>query len=195
MRLDANSKGPLMILTTVHKVKGLEYDTVVLADDFSFEPINGSSPLHKSATENANLLYVAVTRAKRQLILNKKLAHQLRYFGMWDSLALQSTTTLCPAAGPAPCCTEGCDCADAHGVAAAVDDHDPASLNIDGGDGGGSLQQRPKLLYGGSGSGGPLCPACAEGLEGNSGAFPYFSWEFGASSSSESSTAAEGGAA
>ncbi|CAN0242409.1 unnamed protein product, partial [Ectocarpus sp. 4 AP-2014] len=54
MRLGPDSEGPLMILTTVHKVKGLEYDTVVLADDFSFEPVNGSSPLRKSATESVS---------------------------------------------------------------------------------------------------------------------------------------------
>ncbi|CBJ29784.1 superfamily I DNA/RNA helicase-like protein [Ectocarpus siliculosus] len=187
MRLGPDSKGPLMILTTVHKVKGLEYDTVVLADDFSFELVDGSSPLRKSATESANLLYVAVTRAKRQLILNKKLAHQLRSFGMWDSLALQGTTALCPAAGPVPCCTDGCDCADAHGVAPAADD--PASVNGGAGGGAGSSQQRPRLLYGGSSSGGPLCRACAEGAGENSGAFPYFCSEF-VSSSSESSAAA-----
>lgn len=137
----------------------------------------------------ANLLYVAVTRAKRQLILNNKLAHQLRMFGMWDNLTLQGTTALCPAAGPVPCCTNGCDCADAHGVAAAVDD--PA--NVNGGGGAGGSQQRPRLLYGGSGSGGPLCRACAEGVGENSGAFPYFSLEFVASPS-ENSAAAEGGA-
>ncbi|CAM9971639.1 unnamed protein product, partial [Scytosiphon promiscuus] len=80
LQLGTNAGGPLVILSTVHKVKGLEFDTVVLADDFSFEPLDGRPLSFKSKGENTNLIYVAVTRAKRQLFLNRKLARQLRAY-------------------------------------------------------------------------------------------------------------------
>lgn len=119
----------------------------------------------------ANLLYVAVTRAKRQLFLNRKLSQQLRDFGMWDSLALQGTSSdqALHLSLPAPCHAHGCGCADARGVGTEAT-----------GAGGGSDRegafQAPRLFYAGSGSIAPLCRACVEGVEGeeeNRGKFPY----------------------
>ncbi|KAM3832656.1 F-box DNA helicase 1-like [Vipera latastei] len=60
------------ILGTVHKAKGLEFDTVQVAEDFvSIKHQLGSPGIEsKAASEDEwNLLYVAVTRAKRRLIL------------------------------------------------------------------------------------------------------------------------------
>lgn len=71
----------VVIITNVHKSKGLEYDAVLLADDFDLTPIqegkkgvistislNSMSPLHaEKQAENVNLLYVALTRAKKFL--------------------------------------------------------------------------------------------------------------------------------
>ena len=57
-----------VILTTVHKAKGAEFTYVKLCDDFhSFyeDPLNNN--LTKIPPEEANLLYVAVTRAKQNL--------------------------------------------------------------------------------------------------------------------------------
>src|SRR5213075_891078 len=53
---------PSVILTTAHKAKGLEFDNVLLANDFK--------ELDKMNEEERNLLYVAVTRAKKLLALN-----------------------------------------------------------------------------------------------------------------------------
>lgn len=57
------SKNPDVILTTAHKSKGLEWDHVIIADDFKF---GKESPLDMPEQE-INLLYVACTRAKTTL--------------------------------------------------------------------------------------------------------------------------------
>lgn len=52
-------------LTTAHKSKGLEWDTVVLADDFPNLSESGELP-----DQERNLLYVAATRAMKTLVVN-----------------------------------------------------------------------------------------------------------------------------
>ncbi len=47
------------VLSTVHKAKGLEFDTVVLMDDFPDFP---GPDLRQVAEDEANLIYVAITR-------------------------------------------------------------------------------------------------------------------------------------
>jgi F-box protein 18 (helicase) len=85
-----------VILVTAHKAKGLEWDNVMLANDFTdlftdkgkLVPIKQHVMADKSLNENArkllledavekdeiNLLYVAATRAKRSLLLNGDLS-------------------------------------------------------------------------------------------------------------------------
>lgn len=48
-----------IVFTTAHSTKGLEYDSVIIEDDF----------LNRSQ-EDRNLLYVAATRAKKQLTMS-----------------------------------------------------------------------------------------------------------------------------
>ncbi|XP_034983475.2 F-box DNA helicase 1 isoform X1 [Zootoca vivipara] len=69
------------VLGTVHKAKGLEFDTVQVADDFmssismtSVQPAFERIPIFRTnatSEDEWNLLYVAVTRAKRRLIVPK----------------------------------------------------------------------------------------------------------------------------
>lgn len=61
----ANTKGttPDVILTTAHKSKGLEFDNVIVADDFKF----GTNDWLDIPEQEINLLYVACTRAKLNL--------------------------------------------------------------------------------------------------------------------------------
>ncbi|XP_070610692.1 F-box DNA helicase 1-like [Erythrolamprus reginae] len=76
------------ILGTVHKAKGLEFDTVKVAGDFvnfSFTRSNlgrfpqNQPPFPKDIPEDEwNLLYVAVTRAKKRLVMSRFLAHILQ---------------------------------------------------------------------------------------------------------------------
>ncbi|MGI7349520.1 3'-5' exonuclease [Campylobacter coli] len=61
-----------MILSTGHKSKGLEWNNVEIIDDF----LNIKQELEEReqitiAKEELNLLYVAVTRAKNSLNINK----------------------------------------------------------------------------------------------------------------------------
>lgn len=60
-----------ILITNTHKSKGLEYDNVYIAEDFYFHPVHGNK-MNEIITDNrhieeANLLYVAMTRAKKQL--------------------------------------------------------------------------------------------------------------------------------
>ncbi|XP_036419873.1 F-box DNA helicase 1-like [Colossoma macropomum] len=73
------------ILGTVHKSKGLEFHTVIMADDFKTVP-RAASPLRVSLPRDVqedewNLLYIAVTRAKRKLFLNKTIISILEMKG------------------------------------------------------------------------------------------------------------------
>lgn len=55
-------------LSTAHKAKGLEFDNVVMADDFA----DPSSP-DGTDIQEGNLLYVTATRAMKNLVLNKRM--------------------------------------------------------------------------------------------------------------------------
>jgi superfamily I DNA/RNA helicase len=57
-----------VFISTVHKAKGLGFDQVVLASDFEW-PDDG----HPNFRESLNVIYVAITRAKRVLMLPKGL--------------------------------------------------------------------------------------------------------------------------
>lgn len=67
------SSSPDISLTTAHKAKGLEYDNVVIADDFKF----GNKEVLDMPEQELNLLYVACTRAKKNLQLPTVLAIEL----------------------------------------------------------------------------------------------------------------------
>lgn len=66
-KLERNNQctNPTVILTTAHKSKGLEFDNVVIANDFKF----GEKDLLDMPEQERNLLYVSVTRAKKKLQL------------------------------------------------------------------------------------------------------------------------------
>ena len=70
-----------VILSTVHQSKGLEYDNVKLSDDF-IPLITSLNTIYayksRSAMEGYNLLYVAITRSKKNLIINKELYSYLK---------------------------------------------------------------------------------------------------------------------
>jgi ATP-dependent exoDNAse (exonuclease V) beta subunit len=68
-----------IVLSTAHKAKGLEFPIVILADDFLPRPNDVS--LDKISLdkhrENLNILYVAATRATKELVLNMDLFYLL----------------------------------------------------------------------------------------------------------------------
>lgn len=65
-----NSRKPHIIFTTAHKSKGREWDQVVLAEDFPSH-LDDKGEWKGLSQEEQNLLYVAVTRAKKALNINK----------------------------------------------------------------------------------------------------------------------------
>jgi len=76
--------GADIYLTTAHKSKGLEFDQVILADDYlDFFDENGALKDEKEIKpEEINILYVALTRAERALRINEKFAAFLEYADM-----------------------------------------------------------------------------------------------------------------
>ncbi|KAK6513231.1 hypothetical protein TWF506_009393 [Arthrobotrys conoides] len=61
-----------IILTNAHQSKGLEWDDVIIAEDFLYG-LEGL-PSQMKSTEATNLLYVACTRARNRLQLSQRLA-------------------------------------------------------------------------------------------------------------------------
>lgn len=55
-----------ILVTTAHKAKGLEFDSVSIEDDFQYKTIGNELQISK---EEARLIYVALTRAKKNLHL------------------------------------------------------------------------------------------------------------------------------
>ncbi|EEB07719.1 DNA helicase I [Schizosaccharomyces japonicus yFS275] len=76
-----------VILTTAHQAKGLEWENVQLGDDFrpKFDSISYTRiPYSRFLQEEINILYVALTRAKKNLILNPMLT---KYYALLKGLA------------------------------------------------------------------------------------------------------------
>lgn len=67
-------------LTTSHKAKGLEYDQVVLSDDFPSN-YDKNGRFVGLSEEDENLLYVAATRAKYALNYNETVVEYLDIYG------------------------------------------------------------------------------------------------------------------
>ncbi|XP_051976792.1 F-box DNA helicase 1-like [Xyrauchen texanus] len=88
------------ILGTVHKSKGLEFDVVVVTDDFmkvpcarhNLQSVGGLSKGNVPGDE-WNLLYVAVTRARRALYITKTIKNILTFTGEYF-LRSELTSTL-----------------------------------------------------------------------------------------------------
>jgi len=68
-----------IVLSTAHKAKGLEFPIVILSDDFL--PRADDCPLEQLPIdryrESFNILYVAATRATKELVLNVDLFYLL----------------------------------------------------------------------------------------------------------------------
>ncbi|RYY54125.1 MAG: ATP-dependent helicase [Chitinophagaceae bacterium] len=68
-----------MVFSTVHRAKGMEYDVVLLVNDFMTEAKlektkeENEQPDFKKLNEEVNLLYVAITRAKTKLLIPETL--------------------------------------------------------------------------------------------------------------------------
>jgi len=68
-----------LTVSTAHRSKGLEWDAVMLSDDFSFEPFNPENTRERFEDE-MNLLYVACTRAMQVLAINSPVLEIMQAF-------------------------------------------------------------------------------------------------------------------
>ncbi|XP_070709772.1 F-box DNA helicase 1 isoform X2 [Pempheris klunzingeri] len=102
------------IVGTVHKAKGLEFDTVVVSDDFTKVPCSRHNQLFSPnfsfddiPDDEWNLLYVAATRAKTSLIITKNIRHILTMAGEYF-LKSEMPGALVKEGEPLPCCVTDC---------------------------------------------------------------------------------------
>uniref|UniRef100_A0A8C2E6V1 F-box DNA helicase 1 n=1 Tax=Cyprinus carpio TaxID=7962 RepID=A0A8C2E6V1_CYPCA len=103
------------ILGTVHKAKGLEFDAVVVTDDFMKVPCArhnlqrvGSFNAANIQDDEWNLLYVAITRAKRALYITKTISNILTFTGEYF-LRSGLTSTLLSKDPSLVCSIKGCE--------------------------------------------------------------------------------------
>lgn len=57
-------------LSTVHKSKGLQWDSVAISEDFSYDPLDPNNKDPRRQEDEINILYVAATRAMQHLAVN-----------------------------------------------------------------------------------------------------------------------------
>lgn len=74
----SNARNPHVILSTAHKSKGMEYNQVILADDF-MDAYDDDGKFVEPNDMERNLMYVAATRAQGVLQLNKTVEEIIAY--------------------------------------------------------------------------------------------------------------------
>ncbi|KAL2087347.1 hypothetical protein ACEWY4_016175 [Coilia grayii] len=99
------------ILGTVHKAKGLEFDSVMVTDDFmkvtSPSDIRALVSKGNMVCDEWNLLYVAVTRAKRNLTINPTIYNILTMVGEYF-LRSELTSVIQQQSPTLSCCIRNC---------------------------------------------------------------------------------------
>jgi len=68
-----------VVMSTVHQAKGLEFDNVLIADDFRWKVIIAANMRSAIHCDEANILYVAITRSKCNLYLTQRASECLNY--------------------------------------------------------------------------------------------------------------------
>ncbi len=84
--IDGVEDQPTVLLMTVHAAKGLEFDTVFLTgmeeEMFPYRGVDGSSP--EELEEERRLAYVAITRARKQLVISHAAARMIFGFTRYN---------------------------------------------------------------------------------------------------------------
>lgn len=95
-----------VVLSTVHKAKGLEFARVRIANDFSSKVMEGrvAGLPDWAVREELNMLYVAVTRAKQELQVSRDLALLLDEFSGNGGVVLHSPRTTLGGFSDPPLC-------------------------------------------------------------------------------------------
>ncbi|XP_038067815.1 F-box DNA helicase 1-like [Patiria miniata] len=82
-----------IVLSTAHQAKGLEFDTVKIADDFGISEAR-LSPLVVVDKDELNMVYVAITRARKSLVLNNSLMKFIGEQPTWEKFAYPAPAML-----------------------------------------------------------------------------------------------------
>lgn len=94
--------GKEIVLTTAHKAKGMEWENVVLVDDYAKLEMgkddNGS--LIPPDKEEINIIYVAITRALRGLQVNSRMVDWIKNTGRFNLMPRRSGETTSSVAYP-----------------------------------------------------------------------------------------------
>ncbi|XP_058480287.1 F-box DNA helicase 1 isoform X2 [Solea solea] len=103
------------IVGTVHKAKGLEFDSVMVTDDFVKVPSSWHRLHHFPVFEFVNiprdewnLLYVAVTRAKTTLIISESIRRLLTVAGEYYLKSAMPNSLMSGGGEPLPCSVSSC---------------------------------------------------------------------------------------
>lgn len=103
------------ILGTVHKSKGLEFDVVVVTDDFAKVPCArhnlrraGGFSIDNVPDDEWNLIYVAITRAKKTLYISKTITNLITFTGEYF-LRSEQTSSLLSKDPALTCSTKDCE--------------------------------------------------------------------------------------
>lgn len=144
---ESNYNDADFILGTVHKAKGLEFDTVVITDDFVKVPCsrhnqcyNSDFRLDEIPDDEWNLLYVAVTRARTSLIITNTVRRILTMAGEYFLMS-EMPCDLLKAGEPVPCSVTDCPNCITPGSAF-------------------TMRQKQLKCTDGVSTGGPLCERC-----------------------------------
>ena len=73
-----------LVMSTVHQAKGLEFKNVLVAADFRWEVIKSAFVNKEIHCDEANILYVAITRSKCNLYLTEEASLCLKYLSGLD---------------------------------------------------------------------------------------------------------------
>ena len=84
-------------ICTAHKSKGLQWEIVEINDDFPVKRFSSGDPNPRWTHEEANLLYVAITRAQHTLVVRQ--CESIKEVLTLDLVVVDSTTTVEPEAG------------------------------------------------------------------------------------------------
>ncbi|KAG8440050.1 hypothetical protein GDO86_006008, partial [Hymenochirus boettgeri] len=109
----ANIKEADYTLGTVHKAKGMEFDTVKVTDDFFKIPTTRHNlerlniKIASGVEDEWNLLYVAVTRAKKHLVITQSIENILTLAGEYFLKAELSSVIF--KEGPVQCAFNHCN--------------------------------------------------------------------------------------
>ncbi len=84
-----------LVMSTVHQAKGLEFKIVLLAPDFRWEVIKSAFIDMMIHCDEANILYVAITRSKCNLYLTEEASQCLNYLSGLDhvNVPIQSSSS------------------------------------------------------------------------------------------------------